>query len=255
INPKTGKAASPKTVKDSDLAALKSVFGWAVANNKLDGNPAEGVTVKVNKRKKSRPNYFREDERYKILNQSRHYHSKGREREKLSRAKRWIPWICAYTGARVGEIAQLRKQDIRLEEGVWIINITPEAGDVKSKAAREVPIHNHLIEVGLIEMVREARDGYLFIDVEPGKHPRGKVQTLKNDLAEFVRIVVPDPDIQPNHGWRHTFRTLAREIQGIDSKVIDDIVGHAPKSVGDRYGESTIKARAMVMQRFPRFID
>lgn len=30
INPRTGKAISPKTVKDSDLAGLKTIFGWAV---------------------------------------------------------------------------------------------------------------------------------------------------------------------------------------------------------------------------------
>jgi integrase len=104
-------------------------------------------------------------------------------------------------------------------------------------------------------MVASAGDGYLFIDVKPGREPMGKVRTLKNDLAEFVRTVVSDPKVQPNHGWRHTFRTLAREIDGIDSKVVDDIVGHASSRVGDRYGESTIKARSMVMQKFPRLID
>ena len=42
---RTGRVPSPKTVKDSDLSALKSVFGWAVANKKLSSNPAEGVAV------------------------------------------------------------------------------------------------------------------------------------------------------------------------------------------------------------------
>src|SRR5262249_51803393 len=41
------EGASPKTIKDGDLAALKSVFAWAVANKRLSINPAAGVTVKV----------------------------------------------------------------------------------------------------------------------------------------------------------------------------------------------------------------
>jgi site-specific recombinase XerC len=38
------EGASAKTIKDGDLAALKSIFGWAVANKKLGANPAAGVT-------------------------------------------------------------------------------------------------------------------------------------------------------------------------------------------------------------------
>jgi hypothetical protein len=46
---RTGKPISAKTVKDSDLAGLKTVFGWAVSNRKMPTNPAEGVTVKLGK--------------------------------------------------------------------------------------------------------------------------------------------------------------------------------------------------------------
>ena len=59
----------------------------------------------------------------------------------LTLAKQWLPWICAYTGARVGKIAQLRRKDVRKEEGHWIIHITPEAGTVKNKEVREVPVY------------------------------------------------------------------------------------------------------------------
>jgi integrase len=40
-------------------------------------------------------------------------------------ARRWIPWLCCYTGARVGEIAQLRREDLHQEQGVWLLWITP----------------------------------------------------------------------------------------------------------------------------------
>ena len=46
-------------------------------------------------------------------------------------ARRWVPWLCAYTGARVGEIMQLRGVDVVEQDGVNVIAITPEAGTVK----------------------------------------------------------------------------------------------------------------------------
>jgi len=250
-NPKTGRTVSPGTFKNSDLAALKSIFNWGLSNRKIDSNPAQGITLQVGKKPRTRPKYFKLEERKAILGLSRDYESQGREASKLSSAKRWIPWICAYTGARVGEIAQLRKQDIFKEEGHWIFFITPDAGTVKNKEARNVPIHDHLIDQGFLEFVSGADDGYLFIDVKLGAKPRGKVRTLKNDLAEFVRTVVPDPDIAPNHGWRHTFKTLYREVDGYDPKVLDDMVGHASRTNGEGYGGSTIKTLAAAMKRFP----
>jgi integrase len=47
-------------------------------------------------------------------------------------AKRWIPWLCAFSGARVAEIAQLRKVDIRLDETIQHGRITSDAGSVKT---------------------------------------------------------------------------------------------------------------------------
>jgi len=43
-----------------------------------------------------------------------------------SAARRWVPWLSAYTGARVGEITQLRKQDVIKRDGIHAIHITPE---------------------------------------------------------------------------------------------------------------------------------
>lgn len=45
---------SPKTVKDVDLSAMKSIFGWAVRNHQLATNPASGVTVKLGKKTRLR---------------------------------------------------------------------------------------------------------------------------------------------------------------------------------------------------------
>jgi hypothetical protein len=42
--------------------------------------------------------------------------------------RRWVPWICAYSGARAGEITQLRSQNVIEQGGTKALRITPDAG-------------------------------------------------------------------------------------------------------------------------------
>ncbi len=243
---------SPKTVADSDLAGLRAVFGWAVDNLKLQSNPAEKTRIKRTKASQTRSKSFTPTEAAAILRHSAE-HAKGHgEKSKTFAAKRWIPWLCAYTGARLGEMVQLRKQDMREEKGVWVITITPEAGTVKDKTAREVVLHQHLVEQGFPAFVQASKEGHLFIDPRQDGEIRGVWRSLKNRLREFSREVVTDAAVAPNHGWRHLFKTIGREA-GIADSVLDAICGHAPRSVGGSYGGVTLTAQREAMARFPRF--
>jgi integrase len=90
------------------------VFEWAVSNRKLASNPAKGITLKLGRRVKLRGDSLTEDETKAILSAALHM-QRGKEAEKTFEAKRWVPWVAAYTGARVGELAQLRKQDVTMQ--------------------------------------------------------------------------------------------------------------------------------------------
>lgn len=79
--------------------------------------------------------------------------------------------VCAYTGARVNEITQLRGEDVSEVNGIWTVHITPEAGSVKTGEARSVPLHPHLIELGLVEVLSGTK-GPIFYD--PVRHRGGK---------------------------------------------------------------------------------
>jgi hypothetical protein len=41
-------------------------------------------------------------------------------------ARRWVPWICGYTGARVNEITSLLPSDIQQILGIWCFVLRPE---------------------------------------------------------------------------------------------------------------------------------
>lgn len=244
---------SPKTVGDNDIAGLRAIFKWAVGNLRLPSNPAEKVAVTRHKAVRVRERSFTPAEAKAILSHSLH-HPRGRQGAKLLAALRWVPWLCAYTGARVGEIVQLRKQDVRPEGEAWVITITPEAGTVKDKELREVVLHAHLVEQGFVDFAKAAPEGYLFMSpAKPDEAAvRGAWRTTKNRLREFAREVVKDPNVAPNHGWRHMFKTVGREV-GIADSILDAICGHAAKTVGGSYGSVTLKAQRDAMERFPRF--
>lgn len=245
-----GKSA--KTIKDSDLSALNSVFGWAARNRRVASNPAQGVTVKVAKKKRERSKGLTDDEAADILRAAEQYVPSPKEHPKTTAAKRWLPWLCAYTGARVGEVAQLRKEDLHHSAGHWTITITPEAGTVKSKERRDVPLHTHLVELGFPEFVERSAKGHLFVTPAATGDVLGPLQGLKNRVTEFVRTVLKDRRVAPNHGWRHRFKTAGRDV-GVDERVLDAICGHAPGTVGAGYGDVSVKAMAAALAKFPRY--
>ena len=58
---------------------------------------------------------------------------------------------------------------------------------------------------------------------------------VRQRLAPWVReLGVTDPEVAPNHGWRHTFKAVGRRAR-ISDKVLDDICGHAAASIGQEY--------------------
>ncbi|MEI9901006.1 MAG: tyrosine-type recombinase/integrase [Hyphomicrobium sp.] len=226
---------SPRTVLGADLAALKAVFGWAVANGRLEVNPASEVTLKLPKKPK-RVGYS-DAGALTILQAALDHTAAPREGAKIAVAKRWAPWLCAFTGARVGEIVQLRREDVRKKDGVWTIWITPEAGRVKDREEREVPLHPQLIELGLIDYVKSIRTGYLFVSATDRTDCAGQLQSTINRLGEFARALVRENRVTALHGWRHRFITLSRR-HGVDLELRRKITGHAGEGVDEEdYGD------------------
>jgi hypothetical protein len=89
----------------------------------------------------------------------------------------------------VNEITQLRAEDFRREMGVWVFKITPEAGSTKTGEARLVPIHEHLIDQGILDFVAD-KHGPLFYNPIRGRggsvaHPL--YVRIGQKLAEWVR--------------------------------------------------------------------
>jgi len=163
-----------------------------------------------------------------------------------------VPWLCAYTGARVGELVQLRKEDVRHEGAHWVATLTPAAGTMKTDEARDVVLHKHLVELGFTAFVKGAVPGHLFLTPSPSGDVLGPLQGVKNRIAEFVRTVISDKHVAPSHAWRHRFKTVGIEV-GIEHRILDAIQGHRPRNVAEGYGEVSIKSQARAIAKMPRY--
>ncbi len=253
---KKGGKRKPRTVRDKYVGSVKAMLNWAVDEGRLSTNEAAKLVVKVPKAIKPRERAFTMTEATAILSRTL-----DPPPAKLSashaRARRWIPWLCAYSGARVNELSQLRGLDVMQVDGVWTINITPEAGTVKGREARRVPLHPHVIEQGFLQMVDEVGSGPIFYDPTKIRVPSAAnrhVMKVGERLAEWVRntVGIKDPWLQPNHAWRHLFKTLSYSV-GIEERTADAIQGHSPTSEGRKYGSPTLPALAAQIARIPRF--
>lgn len=254
------KNLSASTISKVHLTAMKTVFEWAVREDRLPYNPAKEVRQDVAKQSRSREKGYTMSEAAAILQLAAGYvptpYNGGPSRElpQTSAAKRWVPFLMAYSGARVAELTQLRKEDIRQDGDTYVMRITPDAGTVKTNAYRDVPIHSALVAVGFIRFVDTCPDGPLFYSAAGRGDPMKRAQTVGNRIAEWLKNaeLVP-PDVAPNHGWRHRFKTVARE-EGLADRVVDAICGHAGRTAGDNYGDVSIKAKARVIEAMPVYV-
>ena len=250
-----GKRRSAQTVNSGYLAPIRSAFKHGLEEGFVSRDPTRDVArVTQPKAAKIREKDFTREEQRTILAAASKIDTSG-DGGRQALVRRWVPWICAYTGARVNEITQLRAEDVQQIDGHWVIRITPEAGRVKTNEARYVPVHEHLLELGLLALVNKQKAGPIFYDPERGdpESERGQYKKAGERLAAWVRgLGITDPNIKPNHAWRHTFKTISLEVQ-MHERAADYMQGHASKGVGRSYGRATIKALVDQMALMPRF--
>jgi integrase len=249
---------SAATVAAAWRTALKTVFGWAVAEKIIDNNPFPEVRISVPRKNIERETKAFDDAEIKtILAAALRCDDTKSYRE---RAFRWVPWICAYTGARAGEITQLRAIDIQQRNGAYFARLTPSAGKIKTRRARTVPLHEHLIAQGFLEFVEGAQGRPLFYrtrghvqgEVESGPR-QGPAERMRSQVGTWVRSLgITDPEISPNHAWRHTFKAMAARV-AIDERYSDAITGHSPATIGRAYTKPLPEDLADALKKFPRY--
>lgn len=240
---------SPRSV-NAYQQAVRSLFRWAHDHDLVDSNPATVLKdVKTHGTIREERHPFTDPE-------IRAYFSQLQKDLQAEPWLYWIPAIMAYTGCRLGEAAQLRKEDIRLEDGIWIFDINDDHPAKRLKTAysrRLVPVHSRLIELGILELQPASPDGFLWpADMRTAKNQEDSpIDRLQKKLAHRLkRSGVKQDKTTGAHSFRHTL--IARlKSESIPDYQIAEIVGHKHDSITTgRYGSVTDLRRLKdVMER------
>jgi integrase len=170
----------------------------------------------------------------------------------------WAPLIALHTGARTAEIAALEATDIKTEIDdhsgksvhVFSINTTDDEGRKRLKtehAKRTVPIHDTLIELGLLayrDFVQAAGHKRLF-DYLPWDDKNGYGRYIGDDFTRYLKQLGIHQRVRKVfYSFRHTLAT-ALERAEVPIHRIEKISGRSTnsfKSVGEQHYITPAKA-------------
>lgn len=187
---------------------LNTFFGWCVDNEYLEERPQKTFDLPKNTRRGAFS-----------------YTQMGKLVRYAQDKKYWMGLVQFYSGARNGEIEQLRKKDIMRDEdtGILYIRITEEAGSLKTKDSnRRIPVHRELLEMGFEEWVNVRRDGRLF-DGQPKL-----TDWYKNRAKPDLELPDTTPEGLPLsiYSARHRMNTSLLE-NGLHDLIIKQLMGHS----------------------------
>lgn len=111
--------------------------------------------------------------------------------------------------------------------------------------------------MGLIEMIEARSAGPLFFTMDfkrKAADPLTRARNVGSKVTSWIRddLKIIAPRLQPNHAWRHRFKTLARDVD-IAPEHSDAITGHEDGRAASDYGETTIRALWREIQKLPQW--
>ncbi|NRF69700.1 site-specific integrase [Aquincola sp. S2] len=241
------------------VSKLGECFRWAMSKTYMTANPAatfaSGRPEKTEKDEDERDLFSQED---LALIFSSEWYAKGRvvnTRGVLSRHFRsfyyWLPLLGIYAGGRLNELSQLYLDDLKLDEkgNVYIhfsldradkLDLDPadEEPDVEGaekrlktvNAQRDVPIHPHLVELGLLgyaAALRAAGHERLFPELrfDADKGYGKDAGKWFNDRFLGDQLGIPRNGKKVFHSLRHAFANALEET-GTTGRRKYELLGH-----------------------------
>lgn len=228
---------SAKTAKNY-LTSLQALLNFACMElEAIPRNPWKGLGIKVPKIITRRP--WKDEELQTLFGQPlfKKYMLPAGTRSGGAAAY-WIPLIGLFTGARIGELAQLKVQDITHEDGIPTIHITDTGDGQKLKthaSRRSIPIHPELIRLGLLDYVADTcatrpmnathavPPDSLWPELGTSAERQGnQISSWFSSYRKKVGLTDTYPDF---HCLRHTVRTKLAQAR-VPEQLMDAITGH-----------------------------
>ena len=248
---------SPTTINNKHLAFVRTVFRYALNNGMIAADPSEGVKAIHNRAniETEGPLPYSRGDLHKIFMASRLFRPEDAalpgcmgkldspENRDTLMDYQWFLLLGLYTGARIEELAQLDRADIRQENGVWFAHIRADAETgrrVKNRASlRKVPLHDHLLQMGFLEtFARRGEGGKLFSS--PGfpdsRNGRSRSNAFSKWFGRFIDSLTLEHGKRKRfHAFRHTLKREGRN-KLLPDALLDGLQGHTQTGVAAQYG-------------------
>ncbi|MDP2263558.1 MAG: tyrosine-type recombinase/integrase [Hydrogenophaga sp.] len=235
-------SGTPKTARDR-LTGLKTLLKYAHRDLEwTERHTWEGLDIKARTTNKRRA--ITADEMAQLFGTAIHTaYALPKVKQAGRDAAYWIPLLGAFTGARLGELCQLRAVDVQTVGGIPALVLTDEGEGQRIKSAaghRTIPIHSELVRLGFL--------GYAAAMQQAGHESLWPHLPMRRDkpsdyfgrwFKDFRTALDMGGTDQPSfHYFRHTVRPLMRQA-GIDAMTRDKVTGHeSAGSVGDAVYDS-----------------
>lgn len=247
---KRGEQGLMRATRESYYTPLRQLFAWAKKRKFVTDNPAKEVTEG-----RLAPGDARERHSYtpeqlrRIFNaplyrgcvdDGRGFNKPGNNHPR--RGRFWLPLLGLFTGAREGELCQLRCEDIReSDKGTPYIRLHEEGKGMSLKnknSWRSIPIHPELEKIGFLEFVRARRksgDANLFPEMlVEDRMASYRFSKLYSTFRNAVGITGRGWDF---HSFRHTYRDALRFCR-MDLEISEALGGWSNSMrTSSRYGE------------------
>ena len=204
-------------------------------NWRLIRNPAEGLAIPDDRNERDLRSPFTVEQLKAIFSAPLYTGCKDDEEgygipgpNIIRRGRFWVPLIALWTGMRLGEVCQLRTNDVTAYEGVPVILINDagepgeDEGDrkrIKTAAGKRfVPVHPELERIGLLvfaEHMKSKGETRLFPEIAPDTlgYLSGTFSKWFNDKRRFLgKVGVASPGVS-FHSFRHNYRDALREAE------------------------------------------
>jgi integrase len=143
----------------------------------------------------------------------------------------WLPLLALFTGARLGELAQLHIDDVQSRDNISFIGINETGGKKRLKTAsakRIVPVHPTLNELGFLDFVGSAKSrggSRLFPEIKADSLGRITSDPSKFFARYMTKVGIKDGPRLVTHSFRHSFMDALR-LAGYNDNAIGPLVGH-----------------------------
>lgn len=228
---------------NNNLTNISSFLTWCEDEQLIPTNPAHRLKIKEEKPETEHRSPYTTKDLENIFNAPQYVDDTF-----LHPSDFWCPILSLFTGARREEVCQLHVEDVRLEEGVWVLDVNKEKnvhGFANKKlknpsAKRLLPLHPFLVEtLRFPEFARQqATKGHLRVFPELVKINTNYGHKLGERFSEFRKTIELEEaeGVKDFHSLRHTFSNVFKQKKMQDDP-FEQTFGHKLKKMSaERYG-------------------